>query len=240
MNTKLTITGYKNTIPNKYYTWYINLIHKRLKLPIDPTVYSELHHIQPICIGGTNQQNNLIRLTAREHYIAHALLTKFIKGKDKFKIMAAFQFMNIKSKWTKSRYTNSKIYEQFKKQWSIEMKTKSSPFSIPMIHKKSMDTRKKNKTNIFITNNPMHNEKFIQKKVKKTSGKNHYLRKTRKYYYKSVNSKKWILIDTSSNNLSEALKKLSFSYPTFMKMLSENYKPKRGSLKNIDVKREIV
>jgi hypothetical protein len=38
--------------------------------------YSENHHIIPRCMGGTNSKYNLVRLTAREHFIAHLLLLK--------------------------------------------------------------------------------------------------------------------------------------------------------------------
>lgn len=38
--------------------------------------YTEKHHIIPRCLGGSNEQINIAVLTAREHYIAHLLLTK--------------------------------------------------------------------------------------------------------------------------------------------------------------------
>ena len=38
--------------------------------------YSEKHHIIPKCMNGTNHKSNLIKLTAREHYIAHWILWK--------------------------------------------------------------------------------------------------------------------------------------------------------------------
>lgn len=38
--------------------------------------YHERHHIMPKCMGGTNDEENLIDLYAREHYIAHELLAK--------------------------------------------------------------------------------------------------------------------------------------------------------------------
>jgi hypothetical protein len=38
--------------------------------------YKEKHHIIPKCIGGTNDNENLVELTAREHYICHKLLTE--------------------------------------------------------------------------------------------------------------------------------------------------------------------
>lgn len=38
--------------------------------------YHEEHHIKPRCMGGDNNQDNLIDLFAREHFIAHKLLAK--------------------------------------------------------------------------------------------------------------------------------------------------------------------
>lgn len=41
-----------------------------------PQGYKEKHHILPRSFGGTNNAENLIYLTAREHFIAHRLLAK--------------------------------------------------------------------------------------------------------------------------------------------------------------------
>ncbi len=38
--------------------------------------YYERHHIVPKCLGGTNDDENLIDLFAREHFVAHKLLAK--------------------------------------------------------------------------------------------------------------------------------------------------------------------
>ena len=38
--------------------------------------YTESHHIIPRCLGGGNETSNLVLLTAREHFIAHRLLSK--------------------------------------------------------------------------------------------------------------------------------------------------------------------
>lgn len=37
---------------------------------------TELHHIIPKCLNGTNDKSNLVRLTYRQHFIAHELLYK--------------------------------------------------------------------------------------------------------------------------------------------------------------------
>lgn len=38
--------------------------------------YTESHHIVPKCMGGKNTKENLVLLSAREHYVAHRLLSK--------------------------------------------------------------------------------------------------------------------------------------------------------------------
>lgn len=40
----------------------------------------ERHHIVPKALGGSNNKNNIAILTYREHFLAHWLLTKFLKG----------------------------------------------------------------------------------------------------------------------------------------------------------------
>lgn len=42
--------------------------------------YAEHHHILPKCLGGGNEAENLVRLTAEEHYVAHQLLVKLHPG----------------------------------------------------------------------------------------------------------------------------------------------------------------
>ena len=36
--------------------------------------YKEKHHIIPKCLGGNNSKENLVELTAREHFLCHLLL----------------------------------------------------------------------------------------------------------------------------------------------------------------------
>ena len=45
--------------------------------------YKELHHVLPRCMGGGNEDSNLVYLTAKEHFVAHQLLVKIypeVKG----------------------------------------------------------------------------------------------------------------------------------------------------------------
>jgi len=43
-------------------------------------IYYEKHHILPKCINGTDDKENLVLLTAKEHFIAHKLLTYIYLG----------------------------------------------------------------------------------------------------------------------------------------------------------------
>jgi len=40
--------------------------------------YTEKHHIIPKCMNGTNDPNNLVKLTAREHFLIHCYYTRYI------------------------------------------------------------------------------------------------------------------------------------------------------------------
>lgn len=42
--------------------------------------YSERHHIVPRCLGGSDDQSNIVSLTAEEHYVVHQLLVKINPG----------------------------------------------------------------------------------------------------------------------------------------------------------------
>lgn len=56
--------------------------------------YYEVHHIIPKSLGGSDEVDNLVKLTAREHFICHRLLTKMTTGSMKKKmIYAAFLMM---------------------------------------------------------------------------------------------------------------------------------------------------
>lgn len=63
-----------------YLNRYNKLVNYRKEYPLPKDEYGEMHHIIPKCIGGSDNQNNLVRLSGREHYIAHYLLAKSYPG----------------------------------------------------------------------------------------------------------------------------------------------------------------
>jgi hypothetical protein len=77
------LTAWRQTDPvfidNKYHRWYDELMAKAAaRGPIKD--YTEKHHIIPKSINNDHRQSNLVRLTFREHFLAHWLLTKFTCG----------------------------------------------------------------------------------------------------------------------------------------------------------------
>jgi len=123
-------------IEDKYSRCYERLILKA-KERKDPGGYSEQHHIIPRSFGGDNSIDNLVLLTAKEHYIAHALLWKmnFIDDAFHSKMSYALRLM-IFGAGTKKQLRNykchSRIYEsvriEFSKNHSSNMSGKNNPF----------------------------------------------------------------------------------------------------------------
>ena len=64
-------------LDNKYTRIYFLIIDRARERLI--TEYVEKHHIIPKCLNGTNDKENIIRLTAREHFIVHRLLIRMVK-----------------------------------------------------------------------------------------------------------------------------------------------------------------
>jgi hypothetical protein len=63
----------------KYERWYNSIVEnakKRNWNKNDSEHYLEAHHVVPRCFGGSNTKDNIILLTAREHFICHLLLVK--------------------------------------------------------------------------------------------------------------------------------------------------------------------
>lgn len=76
-----------------YEKIYYQIIDKRKLLC--PLGYKEKHHIIPKCMNGGNCKNNLVFVTAREHYICHKLLTKFVNEQFRSKMIYAWHMMTV-------------------------------------------------------------------------------------------------------------------------------------------------
>ena len=165
---------------SKYTKWYFNIIENA---KFNNTIgYTENHHIIPKSLGGTNKKENIIKLTAREHYIVHLLLMKMCIKKDHTrKMVAAYVYMsNVRNKHTSKRY-NSNLYEYHKKIRATFLSETMKGSGNPMFgrtHNKETrilisEARKgvntntlennKKKSDTWLTNNPNYNPEIRQK-----------------------------------------------------------------------------
>ena len=96
-----------------------------------PTTYLEKHHIVPDSFyifnrsngvrpgwlpGDPNDSSNVVQLTAKEHYLAHRFLTRFLTDNKSLRMMAkALDAMGMQSKNSNNRWRMpSRIYQQNK------------------------------------------------------------------------------------------------------------------------------
>lgn len=91
-----------------YSRIYDELINKALQRE-SVNGYTETHHIKPRCIGGADDDSNLVILTYREHVLAHRLLHYMYPNNTK--LAHAFSFMVNISKHRGYRY-NSRLLEE--------------------------------------------------------------------------------------------------------------------------------
>lgn len=84
--------------------------------------YKETHHIIPKCIGGLDDNTNLVDLTAREHYIAHILLAKIHGGT----LWHAVNLMGRLKKYSNRHYEQARL-EHSRLLSEQNKRTKSKP-----------------------------------------------------------------------------------------------------------------
>lgn len=112
---------------NKYRSWYYNIIQRAQSRAIHPAIV-EKHHIVPKSLGGTNDQNNLVKLSPREHYICHLLLTKMCEGKAKQKMVyALWAIMNLSNPYQKRKIIKGRLYESLRLAYIQSQKDKAGP-----------------------------------------------------------------------------------------------------------------
>jgi hypothetical protein len=111
---------------HKYIRWYMSLVKSALTRDI-PDCYIEKHHIFPTSIFGKNK--SLVKLTAKEHYIAHKLLYKIyelrngVNSKNTLKMAKAFCWMATRD----DVKFNSRRYAYCKKMASLSMIGDNNP-----------------------------------------------------------------------------------------------------------------
>lgn len=104
-----------------HFKQYQSLINKAKNRTFEDDIYVEKHHIIPKSLGGSNSKDNIVLLTAREHFIAHLLLAKIYGGGMwQAVIMMKHSPKNV-------RCINSRMFEVAKVAWSNYLKGKRRP-----------------------------------------------------------------------------------------------------------------
>ncbi len=83
-------------LENKYSTIYYSIIkHAKSQCRVKQISDGyQTHHIIPRCMGGTNDSDNLVVLTYKEHRLCHRLLIKMTEGEYKHKMIYAYLLFN--------------------------------------------------------------------------------------------------------------------------------------------------
>lgn len=122
-------------IENKYTKVYYQIINRSRDMNRNKKEdYFERHHIVPKSMGGSNDKDNRVLLTPKEHYICHLLLTKMVNGINKQKMAyALWNLANVKGNKNQMRHKlSSRAYEMTRrivqqngrKEWPKEFKEK--------------------------------------------------------------------------------------------------------------------
>jgi hypothetical protein len=103
---------------NKYEKWYTSITNNAKNR--NTKEYVELHHVLPKSLGGSDTKDNIVALTAREHFVCHWLLTKIYTGESRGKMINALYMMQGQSthqKRYKSKIT-SRIYKNLREEYA--------------------------------------------------------------------------------------------------------------------------
>lgn len=152
---------------NKYTKLYFSIIENaKSKNRSKKEGYYEKHHIIPKCTPfcGKDSADNLVLLTAKEHFICHMLLTRMCDGNAKYKMVCALNNMTRISPGQERSLTAAQ-YEYTKKQLSlIKTGTKHKPETIEKFKNRIPWNKGKDK----------HTDERIHAFAKNMSGENHH------------------------------------------------------------------
>jgi hypothetical protein len=159
---------------DKYTRWYNHIVERARYRIIED--YTETHHIKPRSLGGSDEIDNLVALTAREHFICHWLLTKMTTGEDRYKMLNALRMMRAE-KHGQQRYETkitARVYENIKQEYARLQSEKVSGENNPMYGDKfyrSEDGKKRQREAIRGINNGAKKEEARKKITESKLGK---------------------------------------------------------------------
>lgn len=200
-------------LDNKYRKWYDSIISNAQARVNCESDYSEVHHRVPRSLGGSDSLENLVKLTAREHFICHLLLTKMTEGKAKRSMcFAMWAISKLRHKYLHPIKLNSHTFATIRKNYAEQVsigkrgipRSKETREAISKSHLgKVLSTSHKTAISVgsigrIVTNDTrdkiskIHKGKILSTETKSKIGKSSEGRKQSGWF-------KWILKDPSGN-----------------------------------------
>ena len=171
------------TINNKYKQWHDNIIARGKNRKL--TGFKERHHILPRCLGGKDNKENLVELTAKEHFIVHMLLCKFTKGQAKRSMLYAFKCMCYYKKDGRNYKINSRIAQK------LRSELKFSKEHLENLRKSHLGIRPSKETRLKMSKIHKGNKYCLGKKTsKETKQKLSQIRKQLIWINNNIESKR--------------------------------------------------
>jgi hypothetical protein len=155
--------------------------------------YVEIHHIIPRCIGGTDQSTNLVNLTAREHFIAHWLLSRI--HPTNIKLAYAFRSMafgyNSPTHGGNRYICSSRTYKEAKERIHILGLTDEHKKNISIARKGFIvsDVTKQKLRDANLGKRYTRSDEYKAKLSDSHKGKKHEMTPNRLAYYESMRGK---------------------------------------------------
>ena len=134
----------------------------------------ELHHIIPQSLGGSNDKDNLVYLSCREHFLCHWLLVKMTKGESYHKMVYALMGMraaNVHQERYETIFT-ARVYEKYRIEHAeYHSKLMKSKNLIPW-NKGGVEITDEHRKNIkrAALNRPKPSKESIEKRTSKVIG----------------------------------------------------------------------
>jgi hypothetical protein len=128
-----------------YLNRYIRFITFAKKLIVSDK-YVESHHILPQSMGGLNNDDNLVKLSVRQHYLAHWMLWKAYKSKEMTFAFFSMSNQNNQHQGREKRIT-SRTHELLRAEFSQLISDSTTKlWQDPEYRQKHIDTNNSEKT----------------------------------------------------------------------------------------------
>ncbi len=106
--------------------------------------YKEKHHIIPKCMNGSNEPENMVELTGREHFICHKLLTEIYPDENGLQY-SVWIMMTMSDSMGRKYKVGSKEYQRLRENLIVSDKTRKKMSESRLGLKHSNDTLEKMK-----------------------------------------------------------------------------------------------